>query len=366
MGAIAGRPRGGAVGGSDAKEPHPVGPSGPVMGMDLGGTYLRAALTDEYGRIVLKRRVETLAHEGREAVLERIVALLNEVKGEVAGGQRVAAVGVGAPGPLDPEAGIIRGAWTLPGWEDVPLTGVIEERVGVAAILGNDANVAALGELAYGAGRGAEHLVYLTISTGIGGGFIVGGKLLEGRRGAAGEVGHIVVEPGGPECSCGGRGHLEALASGTAIARQAREALSSGEDTILRKLSGGDPGCVTAELAHEAALAGDPLCVGLLGAAGRRVGHALVGLVHLFNPEVVVLGGGVTGAGDLFWKPMRETLWGGLIPAFAEGLRLKKSALGDHAGLYGAAELALRAVRDAPTIADASAERRAGEGGSRE
>ena len=182
MGTIAGRPRGEAVGGSGAEEPHPVGPSGPVMGMDLGGTYLRAALTDEYGRIVLKRRVETLAHEGREAVLERIVALLNEVKGQ-AGGRGVLAVGVGAPGPLDPEAGIIRGAWTLPGWEDVPLAGVIEERVGVAAILGNDANVAALGELAYGAGRGAEHLVYLTISTGIGGGFVAGGELLEGRRG---------------------------------------------------------------------------------------------------------------------------------------------------------------------------------------
>jgi hypothetical protein len=119
VGAIAGRPRGDAVGGSDAEGTHPVGPSGPVMGMDLGGTYLRAALTDEYGRIVLKRRVETLAREGREAVLERIIALLNEVKGEA--GRRVAAVGVGAPGPLDPEAGIIRGAWTLPGWEDVPL-----------------------------------------------------------------------------------------------------------------------------------------------------------------------------------------------------------------------------------------------------
>ena len=260
-------------------------------------------------RVVLKRRVETLAHEEREAVLRRVVALLNEVKGE-AGGRGVSAVGVGGPGPLDPEAGIVRRAPTLPGWEDVPLAGVIEERVGVTAALGNDANVAALGQLTYGAGRGAEHLVYLTTSTGIGGGFVAGGELLEGRTGAAGEVGHVIVEPGGPECSCGGRGHLEALASGTAITRQAREALSSGEATILGKLSGGDPGCVTAELAHEAALAGDPLCVGLLGAAGRRVGHALVGLVHLFNPEVVVLGGGVTGAGDFFWGPLRETLWG--------------------------------------------------------
>jgi glucokinase len=347
VGTIAGGSRGEAVGESGAEEPHPVGPSGPVIGMDLGGTYLRAALTDEYGKIVLKRRVETLAYEGREAVLERIVALLNEVKCEATGGRRVAAVGVGAPGPLDPEAGIIRGAWTLPGWEDVPLARIIEERVGVAAILGNDANVAALGELTYGAGKGAEHLIYLTISTGIGGGFVAGGKLLEGRRGAAGEVGHLVVEPGGPECSCGGRGHLEALASGTAIARQAREALSSGEDTLLGKLSGGDPGRVTAELTHEAALAGDPLCTGLLENAGRRVGHALVGLVHLFNPEVVVLGGGVTAAGDLFWGPLRETLWGGLIPSFAKGLRLKKCALGDHAGLYGAAALALRTVRDA-------------------
>jgi glucokinase len=364
VGAISGRPRGGAVGGSGAEGPTGCGSSGPVIGMDLGGTYLRAALADQYGRVVLERRVETLAHEGREAVLERVVALLNEVKGE-AGGRGVSAVGVGAPGPLDPDTGIVRRAPMLPGWEDVPLAGVIEERVGVAAVLGNDANVAALGELAYGAGMGAENLIYLTISTGIGGGFVAGGELLEGRRGAAGEVGHVVVEPGGPECSCGGRGHLEALASGTAIARQAREALSSGEDTILGKLSGGDSGRVTAELAHEAALAGDPLCRGLLGAAGRCVGHALVGLVHLFNPEVIVLGGGVTGAGELFWGPLRETLWGGLIPTFAEGLKLEKSALGDHAGLYGAAELALRAVRDAPAIIDASAELRAGKGGPR-
>ena len=346
MGAIPGSPRSDAVAETGAEVPHPVRPSGPVIGMDLGGTYLRAALTDEYGSVVLKRRVETLAHEGREAVLGRVVALLDEVKGE-AGGRGVLAVGVGAPGPLDPRAGMVRRASTLPGWVDVPLVDLIEERVGVAAILGNDANVAALGELAYGAGRGAEHLVYLTISTGIGGGFVADGKLLEGRMGAAGEVGHVVVEPGGPECSCGGRGHLEALASGTAIARQAREALSSGEDTILGKLSGGDPGRVTAELVHEAALGGDPFCIGLLGAAGRRVGHALIGLVHLFDPEVVVLGGGVTGAGDLFWRPLRETLWGGLIPSFAEGLSLRKSTLGDHAGLYGAAALALHAVRNA-------------------
>jgi glucokinase len=200
------------------------------------GTIAGRARGDALGGVVLKRRVETLAHEGREAVLGRVVALLNEVKGE-AGGRGVSAVGVGAPGPLDPEPGIVRRAPTLPGWEDVPLAGVIEERVGVAAVLGNDANVAALGELAYGAGRGAAHLVYLTISTGIGGGFVAGCELLEGRTGAAGEVGHVIVEPGGPECRCGGRGHLEALASGTAIARQARdalgEALSSGEDTIL-------------------------------------------------------------------------------------------------------------------------------------
>ena len=120
MGTIAGGSRGEAVGGSGAEEPHPVGPSGPVIGMDLGGTYLRAALTDEYGRIVLKRRVETLAHEGREAVLERIVALLNEVKGEATGGRRVAAIGVGAPGPLDPDAGIIRGAGRCPAGRTSP------------------------------------------------------------------------------------------------------------------------------------------------------------------------------------------------------------------------------------------------------
>lgn len=345
MGAVAGRPSG--VGSPRGATQESISDER-VIAVDLGGTYLRAALADGEGRVFAKRRVKTLAHEGRDAVLERIFALLGELEAE-AGGSVVAAIGIGAPGPLDSVAGIVKRAPTLPGWTDVPLAGIVEERVGVPVVLVNDANAAALGELAHGAGRGAGHLVYLTVSTGIGGGVVVAGEILEGWRGAAGEVGHIVVEPGGPVCPCGGRGHLEAVASGTAIARQAREAVAAGEETMISSMADGDPENVTAKLVYEAALRGDRLGAGLLAAAGGWVGHALVSLVHLFDPEVIVLGGGVTGAGDLFWGPLREVLREDVSPAFGEGLRLEKSTLGDDAGLYGAAALALRAVRDPGT-----------------
>lgn len=314
-----------------------------VIGVDLGGTYLRAALADKEGKILLTRRVRTLADEGRDAVLDRLISLLEELKHQADGG--VEAVGIGSPGPLDPKAGMVRNAPTLPGWIDVPLTRIVEERVGIPVSLGNDANAAALGELAYGAGKGARHLIYLTISTGIGGGFVVDGRLVEGQRGAAGEVGHMVVEPGGPICSCGGLGHLEAVASGTAIARQGREAVAAGKETLIASLSSGDRKDITAELVHQAALTGDSLAADLLGLAGRRLGYALVSLAHLFNPEVIVLGGGVTNTGDFFWTPIREVLDQGLMPVLGEDLTLKSSVLGDDAGLYGAAALALRAVR---------------------
>lgn len=346
MGAIAGRQHG-AVGPADVRMP-PHSRAGHVLGMDLGGTYLRAALADKEGKVLAKRRVQTLAHEGRDAVLNRIVTLLKEVEREAH--RDVAAVGLAAPGPLDPKAGVVRNAPTLPGWVDVPLTRIVEERVGVPAILANDASAAALGEFAYGAGRGARHLVYLTISTGIGGGFVVDSELLEGQKGAAGEAGHVIVDPEGPRCSCGGRGHLEAVASGTAVGRQAREAIGAGEGTLLKDLSDGEPERVTSELVHKAALAGDRFSAGLLGAAGRNVGYALVGFVHLFNPEVIVLGGGVTNAGGFFWDPLREVLGEGLMPVFGEGLRLEKSSLEDAAGLYGAAALALHAVRGAEAV----------------
>lgn len=312
--------------------------SPPVVGVDLGGTYIRAALAGERGVLLERRKVETHAREGVEAVVERIVRAVEEVRG----GTAVAALGICSPGPLSSRTGIVYSPPNLPGWSDVPLVALLEERLGVPVFLGNDANAAALGEHKYGAGRGIGHMIYVTVSTGVGGGVISDGRLLEGRHGAAGEVGHVVLEPDGPPCNCGNRGCLEALISGTAIARQAREAIAAGRETSIEQLARTDPHGVTAEVVVRAARGGDALAGELLERAGRWLGLALIGLVHLFDTQVIVVGGGVTNAGELLMKPARDTMFAGLMPIFKENLEVVAPDLGADAGLYGAVALARR------------------------
>ncbi len=316
-----------------------------MIGVDLGGTYLRAALADERGALVERRQVETGAREGVAAVVDRIVRIVEEVG---AGAPEVTAVGVGSPGPLNARTGVVASPPNLPGWRDVPLARMLEERLVVPVRLGNDANVAALGEYAYGAGRGALHVIYITVSTGVGGGIIADGRLLEGQRGAAGEVGHVIVEPDGPPCGCGNRGCLEALASGTAIARRAREEIAAGRQSAIAEPAVGSADGVTAQVIVGAARAGDALSVELLREAGRWLGLGVVGLVHLFNPQVVIVGGGVTGAGELLMEPLRDEVFSGVMPVFREDLKIVLPDLGSDAGLYGAVALARRATGDTP------------------
>lgn len=312
-----------------------------VVGVDLGGTQIRAVLADERGNLLRRLGCDTLASEGPAAVLDRIVAAVREV---TAGASGVASIGIGAPGPIDSSAGVVTTPPNLPGWSNVPLGSIVEQSTGIPAVLGNDANLAALGEFTFGAGREVQHLIYITVSTGVGGGIIIAGRLLEGQRGAAGEVGHMVVEPGGPLCNCGGHGHLEALVSGTAIGRQAREAVASGAPTMLADLARGNVEGITARTVTEAATLGDTLAIELLTHAGRRLGYAVTNLVHLFNPQMVAIGGGVANAGALLLKPMRDTVLAGreLLPVFKEDLKLVPASLGRDVGLYGAVALALR------------------------
>jgi glucokinase len=318
-----------------------------VIGVDLGGTHVRGVVADEQGRFLDRCEVRTLAAEGLEAVLGRITSVVREL---CAREPRVSAIGIGAPGPIDSRAGVVSTPPNLPGWVDVPLGRILQEAVGLPTFLGNDANLAALGEFEYGAGRDVRHLIYITVSTGVGGGIVVDGRLLEGQRGAAGEVGHMVVEPGGPLCSCGGYGHLEALVSGTAIGRQAREALQAGRSSLATELARGNPTGVTARVITEAGKQGDALAVELLTRAGRRLGLAVINLVHLFNPQMVAIGGGVSVAGELLLGPMREVVLDGVMPVFKEDLQLVPASLGRDVGLFGAVALALRGAStpDAP------------------
>lgn len=309
-----------------------------VVGVDLGGTHIRAVLADERGRILKRREVRTLAAEGLPAVLDRIIATVREV----CAGEPIATIGIGAPGPIDSAAGLVSTPPNLPGWVNVPLGIIVQEAVGIPTFLGNDANVAALGEFAFGAGKDVQHLIYITVSTGVGGGVIVAGMPLEGQRGAAGEIGHTIVEPEGPVCSCGGRGHLEALVSGTAIGRQAREEIAAGRASLATELARDNPNGVTARIITQAAERGDALALELLARAGRRLGYAVTNLVHIFNPQMVAIGGGVSVAGENLLGPMRETVLEGVMPVFTEDLQMVRASLGTDAGIYGALALALR------------------------
>jgi glucokinase len=306
-----------------------------VVAVDLGGTLIRSALINERGKILARAQRATLAQEGPKAVIGRIEACIRDV----ARGTEV--ISIAAPGPLDPWKGIIHQAPNLPGWREVPLADIIHRTFKVPVHLNNDANLAALGEHRFGAGQGASDLIYITISTGIGGGIISQGRLLVGAKGLAGEVGHITLEPQGPPCGCGDRGHLEALASGPAIARRAVEEMEKGTETSITRLVEGELSKVTAKVVAQAAQEGDPLANSIFKEAGFYIGLGVTNLLHILNPELVIIGGGVSKAGDLLFDPIRATVKERAIPSIKEGVKIVPAALGDDVGLLGAAAFAL-------------------------
>jgi glucokinase len=310
-----------------------------IVAVDLGGTQIRAALCSTGGQFFRRVARPTQAQEGQEAVIGRIAQTITEATEGVAATD-VAGIGIGAPGPLNPTTGIVLAAPNLPGWVDVPLRTLISERFGRPTFLGNDANLAGLAEATYGAARGLSDVIYLTISTGIGSGIIAGGKLLLGAHGLAAEAGHIVIEPDGPLCGCGGHGCLETLAAGPAIARDVVARLQRGKKSRITKMVGGDLKKVDARVVNEAAQMGDKLAINAFRRAGEYLGLGIVNLLHLFNPRMVVLGGSVTKAGPLLFEPMRRTIEARARPPYLEGLSIAPAALGDDVGLLGAVALA--------------------------
>ncbi len=301
------------------------------IAVDIGGTHIRAAVYPA-GEIVPLARGD-IPTQGDEPPHERLAALLHHLwptQGTVRG------LGVASPGPLDPYQGIILATPNIPQWRNFPLAAYLSERFNVPVVVDNDANAAALGEWRYGAGVGHHHLLYLTVSTGIGGGVIVDDRLLRGVAGLAGELGHLTVLPDGPLCGCGQRGHLEALASGPAIARAAEEELERGTPSILAQ----HPRPLTAALVAQAAQEGDALARAVFTRAAHFLGRAIADYLHIFNPSIVILGGGVTRAGDVLLKPLRETLHASVMtPAYLDNLTLSTARLGDEAGLIGALAL---------------------------
>ena len=315
------------------------------IGIDLGGTKIATALVDAEGKIRARDLRKTQAAEGQPAVVERMVDAASRVIAQAGVAlPQIMAVGVGAPGPINTKAGLVTTPANLPGWRNVPLKQLVEEALGIPTFLENDANAAALGEHLFGAGRGAENMIYVTVSTGIGGGVILNGQIYNGAAGAAGEIGHMTVLPRGPHCGCGNRGCLEALASGTAIAREGRELVVRGMPIVITELAEGDPDRVSAKLVAQAAEQGDIEAQEIIADAMTYLGVGMASLVNLFNPELIVIGGGLANMGKGLFGPVRRIIDRRALHASAEVVKVVPAQLGHDVGILGAVAVALREV----------------------
>lgn len=304
--------------------------------MDLGGTKLRAVVADLEGNVRGEIIRPSEADQGPERVIARMIDTLAEASAEAGiAVTDLSAAGVASPGALDLVRGLVFEAPQLPGWDGVPLVEIMSERLGLPVLLENDANAAALGENRFGVGRGTRFLVYLTISTGVGGGIVIDRKLYHGVTGSAGELGHMVVWFNGPRCLCGERGCLEAIASGTGLTWRAQELVDTGGAPGLERIKR-NRGELDSDEISDAARAGDRDARRLFDEAGLYLGVALANYVNIFNPEMIVLGGGVvSGAGDLFFDHAERIMRQLARKEPLKHVRLERAALGDRSGPLG-------------------------------
>lgn len=309
-----------------------------VLGLDIGGTKLAAGVVAGDGNVLSRREAASHREAGPTAMIARLIDLGRAAVSESGvAWSAIRAVGIACGGPLDPATGIILSPLHLPGWDDVPLARMVSDALDRPAVVDNDATACALAEWWFGAGRsmGADHLVYLTISTGVGGGLILDGRVYRGAALNAGELGHLTVDYLGRQCGCGRRGCLEAYVSGTSIAARAREALATGERSSLASLS-----IVRAEDVAAAARDGDPLAVRIWDETTAMLGSGVTNILDIFNPQIVVLGGGVTRAGDQLLRPVREAALGQALAPAARVADIVLAELGEKLGVVSAAAVA--------------------------
>ncbi len=332
------------------------------IGVDLGGTNLRIAAVSAEGELLEKVTLGTKLALGRDHVIDEMCDAIQSLSGKYKTSGRFLGAGIGLPGLIDLEAGMMRKAANLPGWENYPARAEIERRLGfpkngARVVLENDARAAALGEQWLGAARGVENMAVLTLGTGIGGGIVLGGKIWHGMNGMAGEFGHVTLEPDGHLCGCGNRGCSEQYASASALLRMAREAIATGQAPALAQAASSDPE-FGAKSIYDLALQGDETARRILQSFGRYLGLLLAGLVNVLNLEMYVIGGGASSAWDAFAPSMFEELrersivYGATAPpdpfkTSSSGSPIERktiitrAVLGSDAGLYGAARVSM-------------------------
>jgi len=303
-----------------------------IVAVDIGGTQMRAAAyTQDQIHPIKQKKIPTLA--SKPGGLDRLIQVIEDVWPEDG---NVAAIGLGSPGPLDPHTGYLLAPPNNPEWHNFPLAPNVEKHFGVKTFLDNDANLAGLGEYRYGAGKGHHHVLYITVSTGIGAGVITDDRLLQGYHGLAAELGHSIVDPNGPPCSCGFNGHLESFSSGPAIVKYVLGELESGTRSVLKR-----DAHMTARDVAEAAQQGDELAIKAYQRSGTYLGIGVASFLHAFDPSIVIFGGGVSQVGRLLFDPFEESLKKRVFhPRYLEGLVITTAQLGDDAGLLGARALA--------------------------
>lgn len=309
------------------------------IGIDVGGTNVKIALVDEKGKIKYSNSVPTRAEMGYEYTVnnikQAIYDLLKETKLEP---KNIEGIGFGFPGQVDYKSGIVRLAPNIPGWVDVPIAKLIEDEFHIPTRVDNDVRCAALGELNFGAGKGCENLICITVGTGIGSGLIVNGRLVRGASNAAGEIGHIKLQMNdGPICGCGDTGCLEAFASGPSIVAMAEDYIRGGKSTKFREMANSNP--ITPYIVCEAAKAGDPVAKRIFTIMGEYIGIGMASVVNLLNPEKIIVGGGVADAGEILMTPLKETLKKRAMKIAGEAVEVVPAQLGNTAGVIGASLL---------------------------
>ncbi|UCE97164.1 MAG: ROK family protein [Dehalococcoidia bacterium] len=305
--------------------------------VDLGGTKISSAILINH-RIIARDNRPTLAHEGVNSVITRLIAsiedLIEKVELDLA---RIEGICIASAGIIDMNEGIVTVSPNLPGWYNVPLRYKIDHHFGIKTYLINDASAAVLGEYTFGAGKKYSNVIYVTVSTGIGGGIIIGGHLYLGSSGSAGEIGHMTVKTNGPLCYCRNRGCLETLASGTAIAKEAISSVKKGKVTSLVEMVGGQVDSITAKEVSIAAQNGDELARRIISKAATYLGIGMANVINILNPEIIIIGGSVSKIGDLLFKPVKQQVLKLAFKLPAQKVRIVTSGLGDDAGLIGGA-----------------------------
>ncbi|MFH1006534.1 MAG: ROK family protein [Candidatus Latescibacterota bacterium] len=312
-----------------------------AIGVDLGGHSIKLAVVDETGKIRLREATPTYAGKGKDTSLAQIVrsvqALLAQARAVC---DELVGIGIGAPGLIDVESGTVRVSPNFPGWVDVPLRKILEDVTELPARIGNDANMVAMGENAFGAGKEFQHFICATLGTGIGGAIVIDGKVVTGADGTAGEIGHTTVYPDGPLCNCGNHGCLERLVGIKYIVERALSKLERGSyESLLPRMVDGQLDRLTPKLIAQAAEQGDLLAQDVFEETGTILGIAFANLVNILNPEAIVLGGGVSNAGELIFAPIRETIQRRAMSVPRATVQVVPATLGHDAGMIGASLL---------------------------